>query len=80
MNDGVGDATGPYWLLTSMITFFLFFIGIFYDATLWIQAIPVAMAVLGALVLDRSWRGVALVLGITLLMYITYCLQHYGPY
>ncbi len=40
----------------------------------------VAMAVLGALILDRSWRGVALVLGVTLLMYVTYCLQHYGPY
>jgi hypothetical protein len=28
---------------------------------------------------DRSWRGVAIVLGVTRLMYITYCLRHYGP-
>ena len=74
------DATGPYWLFTSIIMFFLFWVGIANDDPLWLQTIPVTMAVLGALTLDRSWRGVAVVLGITLLMYITYCLRHFGPY
>lgn len=67
-------------MLTSIITFFLFFLGIAYDATPWIQAIPVAMAILGALILDLSWRGMALVPGVTLLMYLVYCLRHFGPY
>jgi hypothetical protein len=30
--------------------------------------------------IDRSWRGVACMMVIKLLMYIVYCLGHYGPY
>jgi hypothetical protein len=67
-------------LFTSIVTFFLFLFGVYYGAMLWIQTIPVAMTVLGALVLDRSRRGVAVVLGeLMLLMYITHCLRRYGP-
>lgn len=74
------DSTKPlYWAFTSLITLILFYVGVFYELPLWLQLIPIAVATLGALMVDRSWRGVAIVLGVTLLMYITYCLRHYGP-
>jgi len=67
-----------YWAFTGLITFVSLYVGVFYELPLWLQLIPIAVATLGALTVDRSWRGVAIVLGVTLLMYITYCLRHYG--
>ncbi len=67
-----------HWAFTALITFILFYVGVFYELPLWLQLIPIAVAALGALMVDRSWRGVAIVSGVTLLMYITYCLRHYG--
>ena len=78
---GILDSAKPlYWAFTALITLFLFWWGIAYEGPLWLQLIPIAVAALGALVADRSWRGVAIVEGVTLLMYVTYCLRHYGPY
>jgi hypothetical protein len=76
---GIRDSAQPlHWAFTALVTFILLYVGVFYELPLWLQLIPVAVAASGALMLDCSWRGVALVLGVTLLMYITYCLRHYG--
>ena len=80
MSEFHNSARPIYWTLIVLITIFGFWWGIAYENPLWQQLIPVAVAVLGALTIDRSWRGVAIVLGVSLLMYITYCLRHYGPY
>ena len=78
---GILDATRPlYWAFTALITLVLLYVGVAYELSLWLQLIPIAVAMLGAVMVDRSWRGVAIVLGVTLLMYITYCLRHYGPF
>jgi hypothetical protein len=79
--NAVRDSAKPfYWALTGLITLILLYVGVSYELSLWLQLIPIAVAMLGALMVDRSWRGVAIVLGVTLLMYITYCLRHYGPF
>ena len=80
MRESLDSAKPLYWSFTALITVIGFWWGIAYEASLWLQFIPIAVAALGALMVDRSWRGVAIVLGVTLLMYITYCLRHYGPY
>ncbi len=80
MRGFLGSARPIYWALIALITVLEFWWGIAYKDPLWLQRIPVAAAALGALMVDRSWRGVSIVLGVTLLMYITYCLRHYGPY
>ena len=80
MSEFHNSARPIYWTLIALATLFFFYAGIIYKASLWLQFIPIAVATLGALMVDRSWRGVSIVLGVTLLMYITYCLRHYGPY
>ena len=80
MHDFLDSPKSVYWVFTTLITFILVYVRVAYEATLWIQFIPIAVAVFGALTIDRSWRGVAIVLGVTLLTYITYCLRHHGPY
>jgi hypothetical protein len=79
MSDIVDAAKPFYWVLTALTTLILLYVGVFYELSLWLQLIPIAVAALGALMVDRSWRGVAILLGVTLLMYFTYCLRHYGP-
>jgi hypothetical protein len=69
-----------YWGLISFIALLFFGLGVLYDPALWIVLIPIVLATFGALTIDRSWRSVAFVLAITLLMYIVYCLRHFGPY
>jgi hypothetical protein len=79
--NSIRDPAKPfYWALTGLITLISLYVGVYYELSLWLQLIPIAVAMLGALMVDRSWRGVAIVLGVTLLMYITYCLRHYGPF
>ncbi len=68
-----------YWTFTALVTLVLLYVGVFLELPLWLQLIPIAAATLGASMVDRSWRGAAIVLGVTLLMYITYCLRHFGP-
>ncbi len=80
MHDIRDSAQPLYWALTAVITLVLLWWGIAYESPLWLQLIPIAVAAFGALMVDRSWRGVSIVLGVTLLMYITYCLRHYGPF
>ena len=80
MSDIRDSAKPLYWAFTGLITFILLYVGVFYELPLWLQLIPIAVATFGALMVDRSWRGVAIVLGVTLLMYITYCLRHFGPF
>jgi hypothetical protein len=80
MRDFLDSARPIYWTLIALITVLGFWWGIAYEDPLWLQLIPVVVAALGAMMVDRSWRGVSIVLGVTLLTYITYCLRHYGPY
>ncbi|MDQ3182473.1 MAG: hypothetical protein M3Q62_02815 [Actinomycetota bacterium] len=79
MRDILDSAKPVYWTHTALITLVLLWWGIAYENPLWLQLIPVAVAALGASTVDRSWRGVAVVMSVTLLMYVTYCLRHYGP-
>jgi hypothetical protein len=77
---GILDATKPLdWAFTTLITLVLLYVGVYYEMPLWLQLVPIVVAMLGAVMVDRSWRCVTIVLGVTLLMYITYCLRHYGP-
>ncbi len=72
------DVAKPfYWAFTALITLILLYVGVYYELSLWLQLIPIAVAMLGALMVDRSWRAVAIVLGVTLLMCITYGLRHF---
>ena len=77
----IPDSAKPlYWTLPALITLVLLWWGIAYGSPLWLQFIPIAVAAFGALMVDRSWRGMSIVLAVTLLMYITYCHRHHGPY
>ena len=80
MNGEASNARFAYWFFAALLTFLFLYMGIIYKMSLWLQLIPIVWAALGALTVDRSWRGVAIVLGVTLLMYVTFCLRHYGPY
>jgi hypothetical protein len=80
MNDAASDVRFAYWFFAALLTVLFFYMGLFYEMSLWLQLIPIVWATLGALTVDRSWRGVSIVLSVTLLMYVTFCLRHYGPY
>jgi hypothetical protein len=80
MNNFLDSARPIYWTLITLAALFFFYAAVVGEDPLWMLLIPITIAVLGALTIARSWRGVAIVLGVTLLMYIPYCLRTYGPY
>ena len=79
MGDILGSSKTLYWAFTASVTLILFYAGVFYELPLWLQLVPITVAALGASTVDRSWRGASILLGVTLLMYVTYCLRHFGP-
>ena len=79
MGDTLSSSKALYWAFTALVTLILFYAGVFYELSLWLQLMPIAVAALGASMVDRSWRGASILLGVTLLMYVTYCLRHFGP-
>lgn len=79
MGDTLRSVRPLYWASTALITLLL---------SMWVSSlscryaynvVAIAVAALGTAMVDLSWRGAATVLGVTLLVYIAYCLRDFGP-
>jgi hypothetical protein len=62
-----------YLAAVGVVTLVVFYYGI--DLPLYLLVVPVALVALGALATQRSWYGLALVVGVTVLMVLPLYLQ-----
>ena len=69
-----------YWAAVGVITFLAFYVTVVGGLPLSLLLVPVALVALGALATQRSWYGLALVLGVVALMALPFYLRIYGGY
>ena len=79
-HDQLGSTKVPYWMVVTLVTGFALYAGLYGELTLWLQAVPVALAALVAALAPRSWRGWVTALFVALHMVYVCWLRTYGGY
>jgi len=69
-----------YWVAVGFITLLVFYLTVILEAPLHVLLIPISLAAFGVLAVQRSWYGLAVALGIVLVMAVPYWLRTYGGY
>lgn len=69
-----------YWLAVTFVTLLVFYLAAAHEPPLYILLVPIALATFGVLAVQRSWYGLAVALGIVLVMVVPYWLRTYGGY
>jgi hypothetical protein len=62
-----------YWAAVGVVTLVVFLYGL--DLPRYLLFVPVALVALGMLVTQRSWYGLALVVGVAVLMFLPFYLR-----
>ncbi len=69
-----------HWLAVGFITLLVFYLVAAHKPPLYTLLIPVVLAAFGVLEVQRSWYGLAVTLGMVLVMAVPYWLRTYGGY
>lgn len=75
-----GQARTPLWVVVALVTLYAFYAGMAGEQTLWLQALPVALAGLMAGLATRSRRGLVAFVAVALLMVYVCWMRIYGGY